>query len=124
MNLRSRNEVVSNVQLAHSLCDESMTLRDAHARHVAEHGNLIPHVFMGEVVARAKACVQWGGTNADSRSAELAGILAALERAMEGGDRETVSVIGISFIRDAEGELFFGALRPLLGPRVGALART
>lgn len=122
MNFRSRDRVVSNVELARRLCDESMALRDAHARHVSEHGNLIPHVFMGAVVARAKACAQWAGTNAESRQAELAGILAALERGMEGGDRETVAVIGISFLREAQGEGFFAALRPLLGPRLGALA--
>lgn len=121
MNLRSRDRVVTNVQLARRLCDESPDLCDAHARHVAEHGNLIPHVFMGTVLARAKACSQWAGTHADPRHAELVGILATLEHGMEGGDRETVAVIGISFVREAEGELFFGALRPLLGPRLGAL---
>lgn len=124
MNLRSRDRVVSNVELARRLCDESMDLRAAHERHVALHGNLIPHLFMGDVLARTRACVQWRGANPESRDAELAGILAALERATEGGDRETVSVIGISFLRDAEGEPFFATLKTRLGPRLGALART
>ena len=123
MNLRSRDNVVNNLQLAHRLCAESNDLRATHARHIAQHGNLIPHVFMGDVLARTRACIQWCGPNAESPDAELAGILAALERAMEGGDRETVGVIGISFLRDAEAEPFFAALKPMLGPRLCAMAR-
>jgi hypothetical protein len=77
---------------------------------------------MGEVLARAGILLA-AGTNASSRRAELVDILATLEGAMAGGDRETCSVVGISFVWDAQGEPFFAALRPMLGPRMGALVR-
>ena len=120
MNLRSRDKVIGNVELADRLCGDSADLRAARARHVAVHGNLIPHVFMGEVLARAGACVSLRAAKA---RAELAGILATLEGAMAGGDRETCSVICISFVWDAEAEPFYAALTPMLGPRLGALVR-
>lgn len=123
MNLRPRDRIVGNVELADKLCLDSTDLRAAHARHVATHGNLIPHVFMGEVLARAGACVSASAASASAGRAELDGILATLEGAMAGGDRETCSVICLSFVWDAEGEPFFAALRPMLGPRLEALAR-
>ena len=103
------------------LCVESIDLRAAHRRHLATHGNLIPHAFMGEVLARAGVCL----TAADTRSgrAELDALLATLERAMDGGDRETCSVICISFVWDGESEPFFEDLKPLLGPRLAACVR-
>ena len=124
MNLRSRDRVVDNAELVARLCVDSIELSAAHARHVALHGNLIPHAFMGEVLARAGACAQAGGADASKGRAELEGILATLEDAMAGGHRETCSVICISFVWDGEGEPFFAALRPLLGPRLGAMVRT
>lgn len=124
MNLRSGDRVVGNAELAGRLCVDSIDLCAAHARHVAKHGNLIPHAFMGEVLARAGACAVASAASAPHRRAELAGILATLETAMAGGDRETCSVICISFVWDAQGEPFFAALRPMLGPRLGALLRT
>ena len=123
MNLRSRDRIVGNAALAGRLCVDSIDLCAAHARHVAKNGILIPHVFMGEVLARAGACLAADTATAPSRRAELADILATLEGAMAGGDHETCSVICISFVWDAQGELFFAALRPMLGPRLGALVR-
>jgi hypothetical protein len=123
MNLRSRDRVVDNAELVARLCADSIELSAARARHVALHGNLIPHAFMGEVLARAGACAQAGGADARKERAELEGILATLEDAMAGGHRETCSVIGISFVWDAQTEPFFAALRPMLGPRMGALVR-
>jgi hypothetical protein len=123
MNLRSRDRVVGNAELADRLCAGSNDLRAAHARHVATHGTLIPHAFMGEVLARAGACVAKDAASARSRRTELDGILATLELALAGGDRETCSVVCISFVWDAESEPFFAALRPLLGPLLGACVR-
>jgi hypothetical protein len=124
MNLRSRDRIVGNAELAARLCVDSIELCAAHARHIALHGTLIPHAFMGEVLARAGTCALAGAANARKWRAELEGILATLESAMAGGDQETCSVIGISFIADGQGEPFFAELKPLLGPRMGALVRT
>ena len=122
MNLRSPDRIVGNVALAARLCVASVDLCGVHARHLARHGILIPHEFMGEVLARAGACLA-AGPNVASRRAELVDILVTLESAMAGGDREACSVIGISFVWDGQDEPFFAALRPLLGPRTGALVR-
>ena len=123
MNLRSRDQIVGNAALAARLCIDSVNLYAAHARHVAKHGNLVPHAFMGDVLARAGACLAPGAKNASHLRAELTGILATLEGAMAGGDHETCSVISISFVWDAQDEPFFAELRPMLGPRLGKLAR-
>ena len=123
MDLRSRDRVVGNVQLAALLCVDSIELCATHARHVALHGNLIPHAFMGDVLARARACVLAGAFGPGQARAELERILATLEKAMEGGDRETCSVIGISFVADGRREPFFAVLEPMLGPRLTALLR-
>jgi hypothetical protein len=124
MNLRSPDRIVDNVKLADKLCGDSANLHTTRARHLELHGNLIPHVFMGEVLARAGACILPGAENAGDRRAELSRIIATLEHAMGGGDRETCSVICISFVWDAEGEPFFAALRPMLGPLLSARVRT
>jgi hypothetical protein len=124
MNLRSRDRVVDNAELAARLCADSAEISAAHARHLALHGTLIPHAFMGDVLARAGECARAGTTNAREPRAELESILATLEGAMAGGHREACSVICISFIWDGEGEPFFATLRPLLGPRLEAMLRT
>jgi hypothetical protein len=123
MNLRAGGAVVRNAQLAGILCLDSVELSASHARHVALHGNLIPHAFMGEVLARARACVVAGAAEPGRARAELERILATLESAMAGGDRETCSVIGISFVADGCHEPFFSVLEPMLGPRLAALIR-
>jgi hypothetical protein len=123
MNLRSSGRSVRNAQLAGTLCVDSIELCATHARHVALHGNLIPHAFMGDVLARAQACVMAGAAGPGPARAELERILATLENAMEGGDRETCSVIGISFVADGRREPFFAVLEPMLGPRLSALMR-
>ncbi len=123
MNLRSPDRIVGNAALAAKLCVNSNDLCATHSQHVAKHGILIPHEFMGEVLARVGACLAAGTANALSRRTELTHILATLESAMEGGDRETCSVIGISFVWDGQEEPFCAALRPMLGPRMGALVR-
>ena len=123
MNLRSRDRVVDNAELVARLCLDSPEISAAHARHVALHGNLIPHAFMGDVLARAGACAWAGAASAREARAELERILATLEDGMDGGHRETCSVICISFVWDGESEPFFATLRPLLGPRLGAMLR-
>jgi len=123
MNLRSSGNAVRNAQLAGNLCVDSIELCASHARHVALHGNLIPHAFMGDVLARAQACILAGAAKPGQARAELERILATLESALEGGDRETCSVIGISFIADGRQEPFFSELESMLGPRMSALMR-
>lgn len=114
-----RGKPINNRELADSLCAVSAALKEVRRSHVKSFGTLIPHVFMGNVLARVGACVR--ATAPGEAGAEVAGILQGLEQGMENGDRETRSVISISFAGDAELESFFGVLAPLLGPRLRAL---
>ena len=99
----------------------SPTLREARRAHVKSFGTLIPHVFMSDVLARVGACLRDGPAIAlREHRPELEGILAALERGMSVGDRETRNVIAVSFANDSELENFFLDLKPLLGPQISA----
>lgn len=108
---------MNNLDLADNLCAASTSLREARLMHVKAFGALIPHVFMAAVLARAGRCLLMGSTHATANHQdELQGIVGALERGMQGGDRETRNVIALSFVRDGEVELFFDDLKSWLGP--------
>jgi hypothetical protein len=112
---------MSNAQLVETLCAASVPLREARRVHLENFGILVPHVFMSDVLKRIGACLGAGAREGQGRHGEeIEGILAALERGMVEGDRETRNVIALSFTRDSELELFFAELRPLLGPRTRA----
>ena len=113
---------MNNLQLVESLCAVSVVLNEARRTHVKSFGTLVPHVFMSNVLARVGCCLAAGARKAivDHRP-EVNGILDSLEHGMVAGDRETRSVISISFVSDGELEPFFGELKLLLGPRLRAL---
>lgn len=102
---------MSNADLIGHVCDGSQALRESRRKHVETFGTLIPHIFMTDVLARVGLCVR-------SDRAEAASILAALERGLAEGERETRNVIAVSFVNDSELEIFFEELKPLLGPRL------
>lgn len=109
---------VTNAQLADALCEASIPLREARRVHVEAYGNLVPHVFMADVLVRVGECLAYARTNGSSvHAAELEAIMGALERGLAEGERETRNVIALSFARDSELEVFFEELRLLMGPR-------
>jgi len=115
--MADRSRPMTNVELVDSLCAVSTPLSEARRVHMGAHGCLIPHVFMGDVLHRIGECL--GARNALDPSVhrrEVEGILAALERGMSAGGRETRNVIALSFTRDSELEVFFEELRPMMGP--------
>jgi hypothetical protein len=114
----ARGRPMSNLELAESFGSVSPALRTALDLHLKAHGTLIPHVFMGTVLAHVKSSLPPGPVA--EPAAEVAGILETLERGMDAGERETRNVISISFVREAEGEPYFAVIAPLLGPRVRA----
>lgn len=115
---------MSNADLVEALCEASVPLREARRVHLATYGILIPHVFMEEVLRRIGQCLVAGRLNAaPPHDKEIVAILAALERGMAEGERETRNVIAISFTRDSEVETFFDELLPLMGPRTRAQLR-
>lgn len=114
-----RRSALNNLTLVAAICEFSSQLREVRRMHVHSFGALIPHVFMGSVLAHVGRCLfENGGRDPLRHSAEVTSILEALERGMAGGDRETRNVISISFVRDAELEPFFALLRPHLGPKM------
>jgi len=112
---------MTNADLVEALCAASVPLREARRTHLETYGILIPHVFMADVLKRIGLCLGSGRIHAAATyREEIQGILAALERGMAEGERETRNVIAISFTRDSELEMFFDELQPLLGPRTRA----
>jgi len=110
---------LSNVELAESLCQVSVPLREAKRVHMLAYGVLVPHIFMADVLKRIGACLAETGTPAGERT-EIQDIMDVLERGMVDGERETRNVITMSFTRDSELEPFFDKLTPLLGPATRA----
>ncbi|HET7549015.1 MAG TPA: hypothetical protein VFJ86_14685 [Usitatibacter sp.] len=109
---------MNNLELVERICASSATLGEARRVHVQAFGTLIPHVFMGAVLARVGKCLVLGSEHARAEhKAELENILEALELGMRTGDRETRNVIAISFVYDSEVELFFDDLKAWLGPK-------
>jgi len=113
-----RPRPMNNLDLVDNLCSVSTPLREARRVHVKAYGCLVPHVFMADVLRRVGQCL--GLHSLATQRNEMDGILAAIERGMTDGDRDTRNVIAMSFTRDSELEPFFGALQPLLGPRTRA----
>ena len=115
---------ISNMQLVDALCDVSIPLREARRVHLETYGTLIPHVFMADVLARVGQCL--GAARAPGsapHAAEVESIMAALERGLADGERETRNVIALSFARDSQLETFFTELRMLMGPRTSTQLR-
>lgn len=112
---------MSNRDLAERLCAASAALAEARGEHMAKFGTLIPHVFMGDVLARLGACLSTDDKAPRGRNApEIAAILDSLEEGMASGDRETRNVVSTGFAAGAERQPYFAALAPLLGPRIRA----
>ena len=115
--MADRSRPMTNVELVDSLCAVSTPLSEARRVHMGAHGCLIPHVFMGDVLHRIGECLgERAPVDPSQNRKEVEGILAALERGMAAGGRETRNVIALSFTRDSELEAFFEELRPLMGP--------
>jgi hypothetical protein len=112
---------MSNLDLAERLCAASAALAEARGDHMTKFGTLIPHVFMGDVLARLGACIGADDGAPQARNApEIAAILDSLEEGMASGDRETRNVVATGFAAGAERQPYFAALEPLLGPRIRA----
>lgn len=116
----SRGKPISNGELVEGLCEISPVLREFRRVHVENFGTLVPHVFMGDVLAHLGMCMLDARERGAAPGPEVAAILQVLDLGMAQGDRETRNVISVSFVGDGELEPFFAHLKPWLGPRVRA----
>jgi hypothetical protein len=107
---------MSNHELADGLCSVSAGLREVRRVHVERYETLIPHIFMGEVLAHVGTLCNV--THDEEEARELAAILAMLEQGMAFGSHETRSVISLSFVSDGQLEMFYAAMAPAFGPRL------
>ena len=119
-----RGRPMTNSELVEGLCTASTALREARRVHLGVHGVLMPHVFMADVLKRLGQCLARGTLVGHGEDApEMRDILEMLETGMAEGDRETRSVIALSFARDSETEFFFAQLVPMMGPQTRAQLR-
>lgn len=107
---------LGNGELADGLCSISSAIRELRRVHLEHYETLIPHVFMGEVLAHAGALCRVGAR--EEEVLEVAAILRMLEQGMAYGSHETRSVIAMSFVSDGQQELFYTALAHGFGPRL------
>ena len=117
----SAERPIDNRELARLLCSVSPVLSEVHRRHVQSFATLVPHVYMGDVLAHVgRLLAQPPRMQPWQPGGELTDILETLDRGMVQGDRETRNVVSLSFVRDGEVEPFFAQLRPLFGPGLRA----
>ena len=92
-------------------------MRERERAHLHQYGTLIPHQFMGDVLAYVGLCLRADAmARGVANQREIAAIVDCLERGLAEGDRETRSAVALSFACDSESEDFFHLLRPLMGP--------
>jgi hypothetical protein len=91
-------------------------LSDDLDEHLETYGELLPHVFMGELIDRL---LEWIGSGQEPALARVRTVLAALEDEY-GTDYEVDELIAASFVEDLpeRGESGSGIL-DLLGPKLG-----
>ena len=109
---------MSNHDLVEGLCAVSAHLRESRRVHLKHFGTLIPHVFMGDVLAHVGT--RYDGCGSTAEASEVQAILAVLEEGLAFGGRETRNVIALSFVADGQLEAFFVPLSESFGPRLRA----
>jgi len=107
---------LGNGELADGLCAVSGAIRELRRVHVQHYETLIPHVFMGDVLAHTGVLCRVGAR--EEEHAEVQAILQMLEQGMAYGSRETRGVIAMSFVADSRLEGFYPTLAFGFGPRL------
>jgi hypothetical protein len=115
-------KAINRLELVELLSAASPALALKQRSHARSFGCIVPHVFLAEVLSRIGDCLGPAAQFGDHAEAEA--LLAAVERAIERGDRETKELVARCFARESCHQPFFGELKPLAGPRLRALLRT
>ena len=90
------------------------------AEHTADHGTLLPHLLMGDLVRYVGAHFVPAAqqTVAPSSRGEVAAILKVLDAGLASTDLDTQNVIAVSFVEDIESHEFYKPLARLFGLRL------
>lgn len=102
------NIVVDFVQ---NLISGSPELAEIHRQHMAEQGELLPHVLMGEITRLVIA-----STSDDESATWRSRLLEDLESGLLSGSKDVAELVGVSFVENLCGEIkAIEALRPGMG---------
>lgn len=97
----------------------SAAFAELRAAHLADGGELLPHVFFGDVSRRAVELHERAVAGDPAADAELAAFLTVAERAVSEGDDGVLEVIGVSFLENVAWEMAHDPrLLARLGPRL------
>lgn len=88
------------------MTDDAPSLRPIFEEHVADNGEVLPHVFFGLVTEWAR-----DAANDPRHSDELDRLLAALEQGLIDGEARIVNLVEVSFVENAQPPSEFVALR-------------
>lgn len=118
---RDSGKPLNRLELVELLCAASPALALTRRAHVRSFGCLVHHVFLAEVLSWTGDCLGPAAHRGDR--AQVQALLAAVEDAIERGDRETKALIAGSFAHESSRQPFFAELRSIMGPRLHALLR-
>jgi hypothetical protein len=96
------------------LTSTSRELTEVHRKHIADQGELLPHVLMGEIARLVIASAS------REQPAWLPKLLQQLEVGLLSGDSDVAELIGVSFVENLSGEN--AALKTLI-PTMGETLR-
>lgn len=97
------------------LVSTSPELVEVYQQHIADQGEILPHVLMGDIT-RVVVAASTGSTQANW----LHDFLQQLEAGMVSGDTDIAELVGVSFVENLSGQN--AALRSLV-PSMGEMLR-
>jgi hypothetical protein len=106
----------STVECINRLLERVPELRPAYDEHVRDNGQLLPHVFFGDVTRYVLRQVRDGNTAA---SHPVGQILGCLEHCMASGSEDVKELVSVSFIENLLGnDDVLATLKGMMGPNL------
>lgn len=118
---RESGRPLNRLELVELISAVSPALALKRRAHVRSFGCLVHHVFLAEVLSWTGDCLGPAAPMDDRAQAQA--LLAAVEDAIERGDRETKALIARSLAHESRQQPFFAELKSIMGPRLRALLR-
>jgi hypothetical protein len=104
----------SQAELVRQLCQSNRGLRTLFEEHLQDQGELLPHVYCGDVTRYFVALVDHGTKDHEAEAVEILGVL---EAAMSGDD-QVRELIAVSFLENLLGSANLDKIKALLPPRL------